>query len=149
MVALDTDAYYLATGFTFSKRIFTSRSKDSNGAASYKRYVLYAALREMVSGFSVEQAQFFLPKTDTVYKWVAKLHNSKRKSIDLGNGANGHWIGRENAKYVILFLHGLHRSLMNYARSADVDRRRLLCTCYMGSLAVPVCYPKTHAQARY
>jgi hypothetical protein len=68
-------------------------------------------LREMVSGFSTSQAQAILPKTDTVYKVVAKLNTSRSNSVELGNGAKGHWIGKRDATHVILFLHGMHPSL--------------------------------------
>lgn len=110
-------AAYNQTGLAFTKRIFTARSKSTHGAATYKRDVLYAALREMVSGFSVAQAQLLLPKTDTVYKAVAKLHNSKPNSVELENGAKGHWIGKKDAAHVILFLHGVYSFTFNASQS--------------------------------
>jgi hypothetical protein len=68
--------------------------------------VLFAALREILSGFSTEEGQYLSPPTDKVYKSVAKSKKWKEHSVDLEHGAKGHWLGHHDAKYVMVYFHG-------------------------------------------
>ncbi|KAE9961298.1 hypothetical protein BLS_002672 [Venturia inaequalis] len=75
-------------------------------ARTYRRDVLYAALREILSGFSCEEGQYLSPPTDKVYKSISKSKKWKENSIDLEHGAKGHWLGHHDAKYVMIYCHG-------------------------------------------
>lgn len=68
--------------------------------------MLYAALREILSGFEVHEGQYLQPGTDKVYKRVAKSRKWKENSVQLDHGAKGHWLGHHDAKYVMIYFHG-------------------------------------------
>lgn len=122
----------------FVKRAVTSSSdkrSKGQGAPSYKRDVMYAAskyqfisdwmitrflwhgaltstvVRELLGGLSTQQIQALVPTTDKVYERVAKWKHEKIKNVSLGSGAQGHWIGPEQANHVMLYFHGTVVSL--------------------------------------
>jgi hypothetical protein len=84
----------------------TSPFRGAKGAPTYRRDVSYATLRSVLSNVSCEQGQYLSPGTDKVYKRVSKSKNWKEDTIELENGAKGHWIGKRDAKYVMLYCHG-------------------------------------------
>lgn len=94
-------------GVAFNKRAVTSPFRGANGAATYRRDVLYGGLRAIVSDVSTEQGQYFLASTETTYKHVCRMRRQKTDIVDLGNGAKGLWIGSRDAKYVMLYFHGM------------------------------------------
>ena len=65
-----------------------------------------ATVRELLGGLSTQQIQALAPTTDKVYERVAKWKHQKLKSVSLGSGAQGHWIGPEQANHVMLYFHG-------------------------------------------
>ena len=89
------------------KHIFTGPFRGSKGPTTYRRDIFYAALRQITGGFSPAQAQSLAPGTDAAYRWVAKRKGAKPNSVDLDSGAKGHWIGKKDAKYVMLYIHGM------------------------------------------
>lgn len=65
-------------------------------------------MREMLGGLSAQQVQFMTPTTDKMYGMVAKAKKAAPRSVDLGGGAQGHWIGASQAKYAMLYFHGMY-----------------------------------------
>lgn len=63
-------------------------------------------MRELLGGLGAEQIQFLTPTTDKMYKYVAKAKKSVPASVDLSEGAQGHWIGNPQAHFVMLYSHG-------------------------------------------
>lgn len=63
-------------------------------------------MRELLGGLSPEQVQSMTPTTDKVYRLVAKSKGDAPKSVDLGEGAQGHWVGPSQASHVMLYFHG-------------------------------------------
>lgn len=63
-------------------------------------------VRELLGGLSTQQTQALAPTTDKMYEMVAKWKHQKVKSVSLGPGAQGHWIGPEQANHVMLYFHG-------------------------------------------
>ena len=96
----------LDISFSFYASMFTSPFRGQKGAITYRRAVFYAALREVISGFSVAEGQKFTPNTDKVYRSIAKSKGWKAHTVDFKNGGKGHWLGHSNAKYVMLYIHG-------------------------------------------
>jgi len=47
------------------------------------------------------------PSTTNMYKILCKKHNKKPNTVDLGDGARGHWIGDSNARSVMLYFPGM------------------------------------------
>lgn len=66
----------------------------------------YGTIRPALSGFSALQTQHYTGSTSGVYHRVAKLKGQKPISVNLAEGAQGHWIGPPNAKNVLLYFHG-------------------------------------------
>ncbi|KAI3395071.1 hypothetical protein diail_1828 [Diaporthe ilicicola] len=100
---------FLKVEAAFVKRAMTSSSGKRSkglGAPTYKRDVMYAAMRELLGGLSTQQIQSLVPTTDKVYERVGKWKHEKLKSVTLGLGAQGHWIGPEQANHVMLYFHG-------------------------------------------
>lgn len=92
------------------KRLFTSPKKraEGHGASGYRRDVAYAGMREMLGGLSAQQVQFMTPTTDKMYNMVTKAKKATPKSVDLGGGAQGHWIGASQANHIMLYFHGTY-----------------------------------------
>lgn len=92
----------------FVKRLFTSSGQRAKGkgASGFRRDVAYAGMRELLGGMSAEQVQCMTPTTEKVYNLVAKAKGDTPKSVDLGDGAQGLWIGASQASHVMLYFHG-------------------------------------------
>lgn len=92
------------------KRLFTSPKKRAagHGASGYRRDVAYAGMREMLGGLSAQQVQFMTPTTDKMYNMVTKAKKATPKTVDLGDGAQGHWIGASQANHIMLYFHGTY-----------------------------------------
>jgi hypothetical protein len=99
---------FLDISFATTTRAFTSPfvPKKKGKGRTYRRDVLYAMLREVLTGFDVWEGQYLQPGTDKVYKSVAKRRKWKASSVDLEFGAKGHWLGESDAEYVMLYSHG-------------------------------------------
>jgi acetyl esterase/lipase len=63
-------------------------------------------VRQILSRLSTEQSQGLSATTEAVYLKEAKQINWKPSSVDLGDGAKGHWIGPSDAHHVMLYFHG-------------------------------------------
>ena len=94
------------TGRATVVRSFTSPFMGSRGAPTYRKDVSYAALREILTGFSTLEGQRLVPNTESVYKSTAKSQKWKENTVDFGNGAKGHWLGHHDAKFVLIYFHG-------------------------------------------
>ena len=95
-----------STALALDFRLVYSPFRGKSGARTYRRDVSYATLRALLSGLSALQGQKISPSTSAVYERVAQSRHQKPDTVDLGAGAQGHWIGRRNAKYVLLYFHG-------------------------------------------
>jgi len=72
----------------------------------YWDYVGHAALRGIAGRLSCRQCQYLFPSTDKAYEQFAKKKGFPPESVPLQHGGQGHWLGRKNAKYVLIFYHG-------------------------------------------
>jgi hypothetical protein len=94
-------------GVAFNKRSVTSPFRGSKGAPTYSRDGLYSGLRAIVSETSTEPGQYFLPSAETIYKQFRRGRHQKSDIVNLGNVAKGLWVGNLDAKYVMLYFHGM------------------------------------------
>ncbi|KAG5984134.1 hypothetical protein E4U55_005933 [Claviceps digitariae] len=69
-------------------------------------HIAYAVLRKVTARLSPVQLQLILPLTNVVYKQYARSVKMKPDTVDLGNGALGHWLGSKDAKNVLIWYHG-------------------------------------------
>jgi hypothetical protein len=99
----DADVFLVFSALT---RLTTSPFKGSKGAPTYFRDVMFSMIRTQLRNLSIEQAQYLNKSTTEVYLDFAKANNFAPVSVDLGNGAQGHWLGDKNAKVTLLYLHG-------------------------------------------
>jgi hypothetical protein len=67
----------------------------------------YALFRKATTRLNTSQLQYILPPSHKVYEIHSKKTGGLLDSVDLGNGALGHWIGDPNADHVIVWFHGL------------------------------------------
>lgn len=135
--------------------MFTSPSHRAKGkgAPGYRRDVAYAGIRELLGGLSPAQVQSMTPTTDKVYKLVAKAKGDTPNSVDLGDGAQGHWIGASQANHIMLYFHGMSLHLVSvglavWLRFADAECRRwILWFCDRGPHTIYVYSAKEHDEA--
>ncbi|CAG8084573.1 unnamed protein product [Penicillium salamii] len=66
----------------------------------------YALFRKATARLSPGQMQYVLPATNKIYELYTQKTGAFPDSVDLGNGAYGHWIGDRNADNVIVWYHG-------------------------------------------
>jgi hypothetical protein len=50
--------------------------------------------------------QAISPPSNKIYERFVKKVGVKSQSVELGHGAQGHWIGDRNAKNVLIWFHG-------------------------------------------
>jgi acetyl esterase/lipase len=87
-------------------RLFKAPFRGSKGAPTLKQDVAYAVTRVLLSKLKTSESQGFARTTERVYEKEAEKHEWNHHTIDIGNGAKGHWLGKPDAKYVLLFFHG-------------------------------------------
>ncbi|APA08230.1 hypothetical protein SS1G_00057 [Sclerotinia sclerotiorum 1980 UF-70] len=78
----------------------------NEGKGSYKRYVLHTAVRTMCRRLSPRQILYMNPNTDHAYESVCKQRGVKPMSETLEDGTQAHWIGKKDAKKILLNFHG-------------------------------------------
>ncbi|PYH44777.1 lipase/thioesterase family protein [Aspergillus saccharolyticus JOP 1030-1] len=87
--------------------LVTSRWRNHYYPSTLLLHVGYAAMRKATSRFSVAQLQYLLPTTDNIYQRFVQRHRLPSKTVDLSEGALGHWLGDdEHAEYVLIWYHG-------------------------------------------
>ncbi|KAE8376403.1 Alpha/Beta hydrolase protein [Aspergillus bertholletiae] len=70
----------------------------------YRAHVTRAALRKLTSSLTVSQIQ--LSTTAISYKTFAKSRGIEPRTVTWGGSGKGHWIGREDARIVVVWFHG-------------------------------------------
>ncbi|KAH7383808.1 Alpha/Beta hydrolase protein [Pyrenochaeta sp. MPI-SDFR-AT-0127] len=73
---------------------------------SYKRDVLYAALRAAFDVMHAEQQQYMSPSTEEAYVTQCQKWKFEPDTEEIDYGAKLHWIGPRNKSYVLLYFHG-------------------------------------------
>lgn len=98
----------LLVDLAFLKRSITSpiRRSKGQGAPGYRRDVAYAFIRQLLAELGAKQVQFLTPTTDKMYNRIAKRKGKIPKSVELPEDAKGHWIGKPQARSVMLYSHG-------------------------------------------
>ncbi|KAK2612487.1 hypothetical protein QQS21_001425 [Conoideocrella luteorostrata] len=69
-------------------------------------HIAYAILRKATVRLTPVQLQLISPLTNVVYKRYARSTKIKAETVDLGHGAQGHWLGNKDAKNVLIWYHG-------------------------------------------
>lgn len=87
--------------------VLTGLWRTERQAKTWFLHLGYALLRKATARLSASQMQSILPPSHKVYERHAKITGAFPESVDLGNGALGHWIGDRDADNVIVWYHGM------------------------------------------
>ncbi|KAJ6089286.1 hypothetical protein N7467_004502 [Penicillium canescens] len=66
----------------------------------------YAVFRKATARLTPSQLQYVSPPSHKIYEIYTKKTGALPQSVELGNGALGHWIGDRNADNVLVWYHG-------------------------------------------
>jgi acetyl esterase/lipase len=80
--------------------------RGTKGAPTLQKDITYAVIRVLLSRITSAQSQGLAQTTEKVYEHEATKQQRNRFTIDIGNGAKGHWLGRADSQYVMIFFHG-------------------------------------------
>ncbi|QPH06384.1 hypothetical protein C2857_004812 [Epichloe festucae Fl1] len=80
--------------------------RSQKDAPSLHLHVAYAILRRATDRLSPDQLQLISPLTNVVYEQYARSVKMPAETVDLGDGAQGHWLGSKDAKNVLIWYHG-------------------------------------------
>ncbi|KAJ5494832.1 Alpha/beta hydrolase fold-3 [Penicillium fimorum] len=88
--------YALLTGFRRTER----------QAKTLALHLGYALFRKTSARMTASQMQYLLPPDLKIYERFSKSTGGVPESVQLGDGALGHWVGDRNADNVIIWYHG-------------------------------------------
>ncbi|KAJ5489530.1 hypothetical protein N7539_004420 [Penicillium diatomitis] len=91
-------------GATFS--LFTGLWRSEREAKTLALHFGYAISRQATARLSPKQMQAVLPSSNDIYKAYAKKAGVTPRSVNLGHGAMGHWVGEPDAKNILIWYHG-------------------------------------------
>ncbi|KXG51707.1 Alpha/beta hydrolase fold-3 [Penicillium griseofulvum] len=91
-----TCIYALLTGFRRTER----------QAKTLSLHLGYALFRKASARLTATQMQYILPSDLKIYERYSKSTGKVPESVQLGDGALGHWVGDKNADNVIIWYHG-------------------------------------------
>ncbi|KAM3465664.1 hypothetical protein MY5147_009226 [Beauveria neobassiana] len=80
--------------------------RSERDAPSYYQHVAFSVLRKCTERFSPSQMEWALPLTDEVYNIYARSAGAVPRTVELCDGAKGHWVGNPDAKNVLIWYHG-------------------------------------------
>ncbi|KAJ5923113.1 hypothetical protein N7516_010816 [Penicillium verrucosum] len=86
--------------------LLTGLRRTERQAKSFFLHLGYAVFRKTTSRLSTSQLQYILPPSHKIYEQHSKKTGRLPESVELGDGALGHWVGDRNADNVIVWFHG-------------------------------------------
>jgi len=86
--------------------ILTGLWRTERQAKTLFLHVGYAVFRKVTARLTPAQMQYAVPSSDKVYEQYARKARVQAQTVQLENGALGHWIGDRNAKNVMIWYHG-------------------------------------------
>ncbi|EGD87648.1 hypothetical protein H112_04114 [Trichophyton rubrum D6] len=93
----------LATGIAAA---ITGLVRQQDGARSYRTHIRHAVVRRFLWRMSIRQLHFIYPSTAQNYETFSKKRRLKPDTVQLEHGAQGHWVGKKDAKNVVVYFHG-------------------------------------------
>lgn len=96
----------MSMGATGTGRAFVAPFRGSRGASSFRRDIYYASLRNFLTNFHAGRSLSYISPTREVVERASKANSHVLESVNLGDGATGHWLYRSSSKYVLVFFHG-------------------------------------------
>ncbi|KAJ6142523.1 Alpha/beta hydrolase fold-3 [Penicillium samsonianum] len=86
--------------------LLTGLRRTERQAKSLSLHLGYALFRKATSRLTPSQMQYILPPSHKIYEQHSKKTGGLPESVELGDGALGHWVGDRNADNVIVWFHG-------------------------------------------
>ncbi|PLB36748.1 lipase/thioesterase family protein [Aspergillus candidus] len=86
--------------------MFTGLWRSEHYPKSWLLHIGYATFRKATARLSIRQMQYVLPPTNKIYEQYARKAKQLANTVDLGDGALGHWIGKHDADTVLIWYHG-------------------------------------------
>ncbi|KAI3124850.1 hypothetical protein CBS147330_6810 [Penicillium roqueforti] len=86
--------------------LLTGLRRTERQAKSLSLHLGYALFRKASSRLTATQMQYILPPSHKIYEQHSKETGGLPESVDLGDGALGHWMGDSNADNVVVWIHG-------------------------------------------
>ncbi|EFR00539.1 alpha/beta hydrolase fold protein [Nannizzia gypsea CBS 118893] len=93
----------LATGIAAA---ITGLVRKHDGTRTYRTHIRFAIIRRFLWRMSIRQLHFIYPTTAQNYERFSKRRRLKPETVQLEHGAQGHWLGKKDAKNVIVYYHG-------------------------------------------
>lgn len=88
--------------------LLTGLRRTERQAKTLSLHLGYALFRKTTSRLTASQMQYILPPSHKVYEQYSKKTGGLPESVELGDGALGHWVGDRNAENVIVWFHGMY-----------------------------------------
>ncbi|KAJ5827838.1 Alpha/beta hydrolase fold-3 [Penicillium robsamsonii] len=86
--------------------ILTGFWRTERQAKTLSLHLGYAIFRKTSARMTASQMQYLLPPDLKIYEQYSKSTGGVPESVQLGDGALGHWVGDRNADNVIIWYHG-------------------------------------------
>ncbi|KAK2811160.1 hypothetical protein FQN49_008479 [Arthroderma sp. PD_2] len=84
----------------------TGLARGQDGIKTYRNHIRYAIVRRFLWRMSIRQLHVIYPSTAQNYNRFAKRKGFTPQTVQLEHGAQGHWIGKKDAKNVLIYYHG-------------------------------------------
>ncbi|KAF3013374.1 hypothetical protein E8E15_003913 [Penicillium rubens] len=86
--------------------LLTGLRRSERQAKSLSLHLGYAVFRKATARLTTTQMQYILPPSHKIYERHSKKTGRLPESVELGDGALGHWVGDRNADNVLVWFHG-------------------------------------------
>ncbi|KAJ5951505.1 Alpha/beta hydrolase fold-3 [Penicillium vulpinum] len=86
--------------------LLTGLRRTERQAKTLSLHLGYAVFRKSSTRLTASQMQYLLPPSHKIYEQHSKSTGALPESVQLGDGALGHWVGDRNADNVIIWFHG-------------------------------------------
>ncbi|KAJ5159267.1 Alpha/beta hydrolase fold-3 [Penicillium coprophilum] len=86
--------------------LLTGLRRTERQAKTLSLHLGYALFRKATMRMTARQMQYILPPDLVIYEKYSKSTGAVPESVQLGDGALGHWVGDRNADNVIIWFHG-------------------------------------------
>lgn len=84
----------------------TGLFRGKNGTSTYRLHLFRQFLHTGLQRLSLKQTQYLTPPTNKSYEDWSIREQVQPVTISLNHGAFGHWVGKKNAKKVVVYYHG-------------------------------------------
>ncbi|ODM16699.1 hypothetical protein SI65_07664 [Aspergillus cristatus] len=84
----------------------TGLFRGKNGTRTYRLHIFRQLVHKGILRLSFRQTQYLAPPTNKSYENWSISQKVQPVTISLNHGAFGHWVGKKNAKKVVIYYHG-------------------------------------------